>query len=139
MEEEGERRKVFNATMVLDRRAVVTATAIDEQGTRMFLGLEEGMLEEYALAVDGSVATASLTARKPIVAKVRAVLNLPPPPPPRSLSSPPLPRSFPSSPSSPPPPPIAWRSSQATAPCGSSIQTRWKAKRWRAARCWRRR
>jgi len=69
--EEGEHRNVFNANLVLDRKAVITAVAIDPEGRRVFLGLEEGMLEEYSLDMIDTSPVCSLTARKPIAAKVR--------------------------------------------------------------------
>ena len=68
--EESEQRNVLNSTLVLDRKAVITAVAIDHHGSRIFLGLEDGMLEEYTLTMGESGVSASLTARKPIVAKV---------------------------------------------------------------------
>lgn len=69
--EEGEHRNVFNANLVLDRKAVITAVGIDHEGSRVFLGLEEGMLEEYSLDMINASPVCSLTARKPIAAKVR--------------------------------------------------------------------
>jgi hypothetical protein len=71
--EEGEQRNVFNANLVLDRKAVITAVGIDHEGSRVFLGLEEGMLEEYSLNMIDTSPICSLTARKPIVAKVRII------------------------------------------------------------------
>ena len=70
--EEDDQRNVFNATLILDRRgSQITAVGIDHQGTRLFVGLEDGMLEEYDVTVDENGARTSLTARKPITAKVR--------------------------------------------------------------------
>jgi hypothetical protein len=68
--EEGTQRNVFNANLVLDRKSVITAVGIDHEGSRVFLGLEEGMLEEYSLDMLETSPTCSLTARKPIAAKV---------------------------------------------------------------------
>ena len=69
--EEDEQRNVFNANLVLDRKALITAVGIDHEGSRVFLGVEEGMLEEYSLDIVNTRPICSLTARKPIAAKVR--------------------------------------------------------------------
>jgi hypothetical protein len=69
--EEDEQRNIFNANLVLDRKAVITAVGIDHESSRVFLGLEEGMLEEYSLDMVDTSPVCSLTARKPIAAKVR--------------------------------------------------------------------
>lgn len=75
--EEGEHRNVFNANLVLDRKAVITAVGIDHEGSRVFLGLEEGMLEEYSLDMINASPVCSLTARKPIAAKQLILSILP--------------------------------------------------------------
>lgn len=69
--EEDEQRNVFNANLVLDRKALITTVGIDHEGSRVFLGVEEGMLEEYSLDIIDTRPTCSLAARKPIAAKVR--------------------------------------------------------------------
>lgn len=63
--------RVFVASLLLDKKSVVTAVALDHDGSRAFLGLEQGILEEYTLAHVEDGIKASLTARKPIVFKVR--------------------------------------------------------------------
>ena len=68
--EEDEQRDVFNSTLIIDRKAVITAVAIDHDGSRLFIGLEDGILEEYSLQSDEKAVAASLTARKPISARV---------------------------------------------------------------------
>lgn len=76
--EEDEQRDVFNSTLVIDRKAVITSVAIDHDGSRLFLGIEDGMLEEYSLQSDEKRVAASLTARKPISARVSSSSILPP-------------------------------------------------------------
>jgi hypothetical protein len=89
----GAERRVFDACEVRggswDRRggAAVTAVAVDAAARRLFIGLADGMLEEYMLptaeerAGDDSDApiTASLVARKPVTARVALAALLPAP------------------------------------------------------------
>jgi hypothetical protein len=89
----GAERNVFDAREVRggswDRRggAAVTAVAVDAAARRLFLGLADGMLEEYTLptveedsagTTDAPIA-ASLVARKPVTARVALAALLPAP------------------------------------------------------------
>jgi len=110
---------VFFSSLVIDRRAAaITAVGVDASGRRAFLGLDDGMLEEYSLERAGDAALASLTARKPIVHKVLIEAD---PVPLRTLRASPLnliyfaPCSNQSSPSFRPRLPTVWSCSQATA------------------------
>jgi hypothetical protein len=71
---EDQDRHIFDAWQVLDRRkSAITAVAVDHTGSRLFLGLEDGVLEEYALINrHNGTPYASLTAKKPITLKVSA-------------------------------------------------------------------
>jgi len=62
---------VFNASLVVDSKVVISAVGVDNDGSRLFLGREDGMLEEFSIdagSADG--VTASLTARKPLALRV---------------------------------------------------------------------
>lgn len=66
---------VYKAHYVLDRRLqeqapLITAACIDHSGDRLFLGLEDGLLEEYRLIHSDNSCSCSLSARKRIVKKV---------------------------------------------------------------------
>ena len=70
-------RTAFTAALVLDRRqqssaAAITAVAVDQAGQRLYLGLEDGVLEEHAiLRTESGGVRASLAARKHATKKVR--------------------------------------------------------------------
>ena len=68
--EDRPRRRVYDSGLILQRRPVITAVAVSEDGRRAFLGLEGGLLEEYAIESSNESVAASLTARKPVVFKV---------------------------------------------------------------------
>ncbi|PRW44437.1 transforming growth factor-beta receptor-associated 1 isoform X1 [Chlorella sorokiniana] len=65
------RRTAFTAALLLDRRqqqggggASITAVALSQGGQRLYLGLEDGVLEEHAIHIGPQGARASLAARK---------------------------------------------------------------------------
>ena len=71
-----EARSAFHIRAVLDRRpaggAPIRAVAVDEAGQRLYLGMEDGLLEEHSLATaGGGGGGASLTARKHVSKRVR--------------------------------------------------------------------
>ena len=75
---EAHRRTAFTATLVLDRRsqqgaagAPITAVALGQGGQRLYLGLEDGVLEEHAIEAEPQGARASLSARKHAAKRVR--------------------------------------------------------------------
>ena len=74
---EAPRRTAFQAGLVLDRRQAgqnvpaITAVAMEHAGRRLFLGLEDGWLEEHALLRGGAGVSASLAARKHAAKRVR--------------------------------------------------------------------
>jgi hypothetical protein len=70
-------RNVVSSWPVITRQQVITALTISEDCTRAFLGIEQGLLEEYEVlhSSDGTV-KASLTARKPVAPGVRIVYPL---------------------------------------------------------------
>lgn len=81
-------RTAFTAALLLDRRhaantAAITAVAVDQAGCRLYLGLEDGVLEEHAILHSSAGVRASLAARKHAAKKVRrrrALLNMQAPP-----------------------------------------------------------
>ena len=84
-------RTAFTAALLLDRRqqggaAPITAVAVDSSGQRLWLGLEDGVLEEHAILHSDLGVSASLAARKHACKKVSA--HPPPPPPPPQAHSP---------------------------------------------------
>ena len=68
--EDTPQRRVYDSGLILQRRPGITAVAVTEDGQRAFLGLDGGLLEEYAVERINESVTASLTARKPVVFKV---------------------------------------------------------------------
>lgn len=74
---ETHRRTAFTAALLLDRRqapsssaAAITGVAVDQASQRLFLGLEDGVLEEHAILTGPQGARASLAARKHAAKKV---------------------------------------------------------------------
>lgn len=72
---EAHQRTAYTAALLLDRRqaasgAAITAVAVDPSGQRLFLGLEDGVLEEHAILRAGDGVWASLAARKHAAKKV---------------------------------------------------------------------
>ena len=71
-------RTAFTAALLLDRRqqhassAAITAVGVDQAGQRLYLGLEDGLLEEHTILRSSSGVRASLAARKHAAKKVRA-------------------------------------------------------------------
>jgi hypothetical protein len=73
---ESHNRTAFTAALVLDRRqqasaSSITAVGVDQAGQRLYLGLEDGVLEEHAILRSELDARASLAARKHAAKKVR--------------------------------------------------------------------
>ena len=72
---ESHNRSAFTAALVLDRRqqasaSAITAVEVDQAGQRLYLGLEDGVLEEHAILRSEMGARASLAARKHAAKKV---------------------------------------------------------------------
>ncbi|KAI3428666.1 hypothetical protein D9Q98_007489 [Chlorella vulgaris] len=72
-------RTAFTAALLLDRRhaantAAITAVAVDQAGCRLYLGLEDGVLEEHAILHSSAGVRASLAARKHAAKK--AILSI---------------------------------------------------------------
>lgn len=69
-------RTAFTATLLLDRRqansAAIAAVAVDRAGLRLYLGLEDGVLEEHAIVHSAPGPRSSLAARKHAAKKVPA-------------------------------------------------------------------
>lgn len=71
-------RTAFTAALVLDRRqqaqdtSATSAVAIDSASQRLYVGLEDGVLEEYALVHGAAGVRASLAARRHAAKKVRS-------------------------------------------------------------------
>lgn len=64
-------RRVITSSPVITRTGSITAVALASP-FRAFLGVENGLLEEYELTErDDGTFSASLTARKPLLMKVR--------------------------------------------------------------------
>ena len=70
-------RCAFTAALLLDRRqhavgsgAPITAVALDPSGRRLYLGLEDGVLEEHAVTRSEAGVRAALAARKHAAKKV---------------------------------------------------------------------
>ena len=71
---EAHSRTAFTAALVLDRRqqaGAISAVGVDQAGRRLYLGLEDGVLEEHAIVRNELGARASLAARKHAAKKVR--------------------------------------------------------------------
>lgn len=68
-------RRVYDSGLILQRRPVITAVAVTEDGQRAFLGLDGGLLEEYAVERVNETVKVSLTARKPVVFKVSLIMS----------------------------------------------------------------
>ena len=66
-------RSVLTLSLAISRTtAPVRAVGVDQAGQRLYLGLEDGVLEEYAVLQQGSRGVqASLSARKHVCRKVR--------------------------------------------------------------------
>lgn len=70
-------RTAFTAALVLDRRqqaqdtSATSAVAIDSTGQRLYVGLEDGVLEEHALVRGTEGVRAALAARRHAARKVR--------------------------------------------------------------------
>lgn len=81
---EAHRRTAFTAALLLDRRqqqgggapagAMITSVALSASGQRLYLGLEDGVLEEHAIQASQG-ARASLAARKHAAKRVRCRLR----------------------------------------------------------------
>lgn len=76
------RRTAFTAVLLLDRRqqqggggSPITGVALSRSGQRLYLGLEDGVLEEHAIQPDAQGARASLAARKHAAKRVRRRLQ----------------------------------------------------------------
>lgn len=66
------RRTAFTAALLLDRRqGTITGVALSQGGQRLYLGLEDGVLEEHAIHIAAQGARASLAARKHAAKRVR--------------------------------------------------------------------
>ena len=72
------RRTAFTAALLLDRRqqqggggVSITGVALSRGGQRLYLGLEDGVLEEHAIHIAAQGARASLAARKHAAKRVR--------------------------------------------------------------------
>jgi hypothetical protein len=67
-------RKAFRAWLVHDRRnqptAAVTAVGMDQVGDRLFLGLEDGSIEEHRIVQDAQGTRSLLVARRQLSKKV---------------------------------------------------------------------
>lgn len=70
--DQGDERKAFEISIIHQRRdnAKITSAVIDNDGIKLYLGLDNGIIEEFNIKYHNANLTARLCARRNIAKKV---------------------------------------------------------------------